>query len=85
MKSKQQKKEELSELKDKLAKAKIIVFSSFARGGEKGLNVSNMRELKRGLKTFDSEYLVEKKTLLNKALTQLPITNYQLPIFDYLF
>ncbi|MBI2669585.1 MAG: 50S ribosomal protein L10 [Candidatus Yanofskybacteria bacterium] len=80
-----QKKEELVKLKDKLAKAKIVVFSSFAREGEKGLNVGEMRELKRGLKAFDSEYLVEKKTLLDKALTQSPIANRQSPInvFEY--
>lgn len=70
MKSKQQKKENLSKLKDKLARAKIVVFSSFAREGERGLNVSDMQELRKGLKAFDSEYLVEKKTLLDKALTQ---------------
>lgn len=68
MKSFQQKKEELAKLKDKLAKAKIAVFTSFAREGEKGLNVSDMRELKSGLRALDSEYLVEKKTLLDKSL-----------------
>lgn len=80
MKSFTQKKEELAKLKDKLAKAKIVVFSSFARKGEKGLNVSDMRELKKGLKAFDSEYLVEKKTLLDKALpSQLPAID----VFQY--
>jgi large subunit ribosomal protein L10 len=70
MKSFQQKKEELSKLKDELTKAKIVVFTSFARAGEKGLNVSDMRELKKGLKSSDAEYLVEKKTILDKALKE---------------
>lgn len=79
MKSFAQKKEELTKLKDKLAKAKIVIFSSFAREGEKGLNVSDMGELKRGLKALDSEYLVEKKTLLDRALAQSPIDNRPRP------
>lgn len=87
MKSFQQKKEELAKLKEKLSKAKITVFTSFAREGEKGLNVGNMRTLKSGLRSVESEYLVEKKTILNKALlAQLPIINRQLPtinIFQY--
>ena len=80
MKSFAQKKEELAELKNKLAKAKIVVFSSFAREGEKGLNVSNMRELKKGLKAFDSEYLVEKKTLLDKSLKNV---EHSVDVFEY--
>jgi large subunit ribosomal protein L10 len=70
MKSKGQKKKELAGLKDKLAKSKITIFTSFAREGEKGLTVSDMRVLKKGLRATDSEYVVEKKTLLNKALTE---------------
>jgi|SRR3989344_3164346 len=68
MKSFTQKQKELSNLKDKVAKAKITIFTSFAREGEKGLSVSQMQELKKGLRETDSEYLVEKKTLLNRAL-----------------
>jgi len=68
MKSFTQKKLELIKLKDKLAKSKLTVFTSFARAGEKGLSVKNMQTLKRSLRDADSEYIVEKKTLLNKAL-----------------
>lgn len=71
MKTFQQKKEELSKLKDKLAKAKIVIFSSFARNGENGLNVTDMRKLKNGLRAINSEYFVEKKTLLDKALKEV--------------
>lgn len=80
MKSFVQKKEELAKLKDKLSKAKITIFTSFAREGEKGLNVSAMRELKKGLKSVDSDYLVEKKTLLDKALKDV---KKDLDIFQY--
>jgi large subunit ribosomal protein L10 len=70
MKSKEQKKKGLAELKDKLSKAKIVIFTSFARTGENGLSVAEMRELRRGLKDSQSEYLVEKKTLVDKALRE---------------
>jgi len=74
LKTFKQKKEELAKLKDKLSRAKIVIFTTFAREGEKGLNVSAMRELKKSLKSSDSEYFVSKKTILDRALTQLPIT-----------
>lgn len=68
MKSFQQKKEELSKLKDKLAKAKLVVLSSFARGSEKGLNVAEMRGLKKDLKAVEAEYVISKKTLFDKVI-----------------
>ena len=43
MKSKIQKKEELVNLKDKLAKSKITVFTSFSREGEKGWSVGEFK------------------------------------------
>jgi len=70
MKSREQKRKELAKLKDKLSKARITIFTSFAREGEKGLAVGNMQALKKDLRAADSEYLVEKKTLLGKALTE---------------
>ena len=86
MKSFIQKKEELTKLKDKLEKAKIAIFTSFAREGEKGLNVAEMRELKKGLKSTDAEYLVEKKTILDKALlegTRDKAQGTRVNIFEY--
>lgn len=68
MKTFKQKSEELTNLEDKLAKSKITVFTSFAREGEKGLQVSQMRELKKELTQKESEYVVGKKTLIDKAL-----------------
>jgi large subunit ribosomal protein L10 len=70
MKSKVQKKKELAELKDKLSKSKITIFTSFARAGEKGLKVTDIQALKKDLRAADSEYVVEKKTLLDKALVE---------------
>lgn len=75
MKTRKQKTESISKLKDKVAKSKMVVFTTFARVGEKGLNVSKMRELKKGLKTVSSEYLVTKKTLTDKALKDAKIKN----------
>lgn len=80
MKSKIQKKKELVELRDKLSKSKTVIFTSFAREGEKGLTVGDMKNLKKDLRASDSEYLVEKKTLLNKALTENKIN---IDIFQY--
>ena len=68
MKSKQQKSVELKELKDKLPKSGITIFTSFSKAGEKGLSVAQMTELKRLLRPLRSEYFVTKKTLINMAL-----------------
>ena len=80
MKSFGQKKEEMAKLKDRLAKAKITVFTSFAREGEKGLSVGEMGALKKDLRTINSEYLVEKKTLFDKALKEV---KSEVDIFQY--
>lgn len=68
MKSKQQKKDELKALKAKLPEAQITVFTSFARSGEKGLSVAQMTELKRMLRGINSEYVVTKKTIVDRAV-----------------
>ena len=68
MKTFKQKKEDFEVLQDKISKSKITVFTSFAREGEKGLQVSQMRELKKELTQQESEYVVGKKTLIDKAL-----------------
>ena len=67
MKSKTQKSEELKSLKAKLPKAKISVFTSFSKAGEKGLSVAQMTALKRLLRSLGSEYFVTKKTLIDLA------------------
>lgn len=79
MKSFKKKQEELGQLKEKLPKSKITVFTSFSgahsagsgQAGEKGLSVSQMTELKRALRTLNSEYLIAKKSLMDLALKDL--------------
>lgn len=68
MKSKTKKAEELGSLKDKFPRSKITVFTSFSKAGEKGLSVSQMTELKRLLRSLNSEYFVIKKTLIDLAI-----------------
>jgi large subunit ribosomal protein L10 len=71
VKTKVQKKSELKALEEKLPKAKITIFTTFAREGEKGLSVSQLQELKRALREMGSEYSTAKKTLLEIALKDL--------------
>ncbi|OGN06545.1 MAG: 50S ribosomal protein L10 [Candidatus Yanofskybacteria bacterium RIFCSPHIGHO2_01_FULL_48_25b] len=76
MKSRQKKEEELKALQSKLPNSQITVITSFARAhsagsgqaGEKGLSVAQMTQLKRLLREVDSEYIVTKKTLIERAL-----------------
>ncbi|MDP3953804.1 MAG: 50S ribosomal protein L10 [bacterium] len=70
MKSRVQKQEESAKLKDKLSKAKITIFSSFAGAGQeqRGLGVSAMEELKQSLRKADSEYVAAKKTIVGRVI-----------------
>lgn len=67
MKSKAQKSQDLKKLKKELDKAKISIFTTFSRAGEKGLSVAQMRELKNSLRG-SADYFVTKKSLIEKAL-----------------
>jgi large subunit ribosomal protein L10 len=80
MKTREQKKKELNTLKDKLSRSKIVIFTSFAREGEKGLNVGEMRSLKDNLRAINSEYVVGKKTLIDKVLKE---NNSGVDVFKY--
>lgn len=71
MKTKVQKKEELKALQSKLPDSQITVFTSFARSGEKGLSVAQMTQLKRVLREAHSEYVVTKKTLVERAAKEM--------------
>lgn len=68
MKSKDRKSQELQELKAKTPDSKMTVFTSFSRAGEKGLSVFQMTELRRMLKELGAEYVVIKKTLIDRAM-----------------
>jgi len=67
MKSKQQKKEELAKLKNKLPKSKITVFTAFTAEGQKGLSVAQLQQFKRLLRESESEYVITKKTIMDRA------------------
>jgi large subunit ribosomal protein L10 len=69
-KSREQKKEILENLKDKIGKSKSIVFASFDK-----LEVKESEELRTKLKAENSEYYVAKKTLLEKAFKDENIEN----------
>jgi large subunit ribosomal protein L10 len=71
MKTKAQKKESIDALAKVLPSSTLTVFTTFARAGESGLSVAQMETLKRALLKADGEYVVAKKTLVNKALTDL--------------
>lgn len=70
MKTREQKTKEITQIKEKFSRSKILVFTSFAREGEKGLNVSEMRSLKNDLRAINSEYMVGKKTLVDRVLAE---------------
>ena len=69
-KTKDQKKEILENLKNKLSQSKSVIFSA-----DKGLDVKTTEALRQELKDNQAEYLVAKKTLLklaNKDLGEIP-------------
>lgn len=68
MKTKKQKGESLQSIQSKLKKSTITIFTSFAQVGQKGLSVRDLKDLRMALRPLNSEYSVEKKTLLDKAL-----------------
>ena len=69
-KTKEQKKEALKTVQDKLKDSKSVVFSS-----DTGSNVKTIQELRQELKQNDAEYLVVKKTLLRKAIKDMGETD----------
>lgn len=71
MKTKIQKKESIDALENALPGSTITIFTTFARVGEPGLSVAQLQQLKRALRQSDSEYIVAKKTLVDKALRDL--------------
>jgi large subunit ribosomal protein L10 len=68
MKTKAQKKTDIDALAKVLPGATITIFTTFARAGEPGLSVAQLQELKRALRKADGEYVVAKKTLVDKAM-----------------
>ncbi len=81
MKSRKQKKQSLSEYKDKLEKAKITIFTSFANQSEAGVGVKSMQALRASLRENESQYVVEKKRIVSKVVTDqyadAPVSTYE--------
>ncbi|HMB66041.1 MAG TPA: 50S ribosomal protein L10, partial [Patescibacteria group bacterium] len=69
-KSKEQKKEILENLKQKIGDSKSVVFTNF-----EGLGVKENEELRNRLKQEGGEYYVPKKTLLKMALEENNISS----------
>jgi large subunit ribosomal protein L10 len=71
MKTKAQKKESIDALAQQLPDSTMTIFTTFARAGESGLSVGQMENLKRALREVDGQYVVAKKTLVDKTLSDL--------------
>lgn len=62
------KKKVVEEIKDKLSKAKSVVFVSFA-----GTNVEKETQLRTSIRNTKGEYKVYKNTLILRALTEMGV------------
>ena len=76
-KTKDQKKEILENLIEKIKRAKSIIFASF-----NGLGVKENEELRKRLKDEKGEYYVVKKTLLDLAFKESQIKDLHVKDFD---
>ncbi|MEK7659192.1 MAG: 50S ribosomal protein L10 [Patescibacteria group bacterium] len=72
-KSREQKKEIVDKIAEKIKRAKFLIFTSFSQRGKKGLNFLAMEKLKKSLKEVGAEYVVFKKTLLDLALEKFSL------------
>ncbi len=72
-KSKEQKKEIIKGLSDKISRSKSIVFINF-----NGLEVKENEDLREKLKESQGEYYVAKKTLLDRVLKDNKITDFNI-------
>ena len=76
-KTREQKKQILKDLEDKIGKSNSIVFANF-----ESLGVRDSDKLRNELKDNESEYLVVKKTLLNLALKSNKIDGFDVKIIE---
>ena len=76
-KTKEQKKEILRDIAEKIKKAKSVVFARFNK-----LGVSESESLRKELKAENSEYYVAKKTLINLAFKDSNIKGLDVKKFD---
>lgn len=64
--TKKKKQETLAELKELFARSTVVLLSDY-----RGLTASQMHELRKKLRPFDSKFLVAKNTLVMKSLAEL--------------
>ncbi|MBU4601134.1 50S ribosomal protein L10 [Candidatus Parcubacteria bacterium] len=76
-KTKEQKKKIIDDLKEKISRAKSIVFVAF-----NNLNVNKNEELRRQLREGGGEYYAAKKTLMDLALKDSALENVGIKEFD---
>ena len=76
-KTKEQKKKILDDLKDKISKAKSIVFVNFTN-----LNVAGNEELRNNIRENNGEYYVAKKTLMDLAFKDSDIKDVDAKNFE---
>lgn len=76
-KTKEQKKKIIDDLKEKISKAKSIVFVKF-----NNLNVNKNEELRSQLRESGGEYYAAKKTLMDLALKDSALENVCIKKFD---
>ena len=69
-KTREEKKQILKELKDKISQSKSIVFTDY-----KGMSMNDLSELRKECKQNDAEFLVTKKTLMQKSLEEAGVDN----------
>lgn len=72
-KTREQKKQIVKDLEDKLKKSKIILFASFGQHKKKGLSVKLTQDFKKKLKPNEAEFSVTKKNLIEKAMDNLSL------------
>ena len=76
-KTKEQKKKIINDFKEKINKAKSIIFVKFS-----SLNVNKNEELRNQLRESGGEYYVTKKTLINLALKDSALKDIEIKKFD---
>jgi len=76
-KTKEQKKEILEGLKERIARSKSVIFTKFD-----GLQVKDNEELRNELKNENSEYCVAKKTLFNIAFKDSNVEGLDVKSFE---
>ncbi|MEA3463929.1 MAG: 50S ribosomal protein L10 [Patescibacteria group bacterium] len=76
-KTKEQKKQIIKDLVDKISKAKSIIFVRFA-----GLAVKDNEELRNMLRSEQSEYYVAKKTLMDLAFKEAGVKEIKAKEFE---